>query len=567
MKSVFAFAFCLATLASAAASAGGQTLYRNPVLPGDYSDPDVTRVGEDFYLVSSSFSNAPGLPVLHSKDLVHWQTVGYALETLSPEAHYRTPRHGGGVWAPAIRYRNGKFVIYYPDPDIGILRVEAENPAGPWSAPVVVDGSRGAIDPCPFWDDDGTGWLVHGWAYSRAGFNNVITLKRLNADGTKTVGEAVTIVDGNKLPLTATGNGMMPWITIEGPKLYKRNGWYYLFVPAGGVPGGWQGVFRSRKITGPYEGRDVLDQGGTTVNGPHQGAWVATAAGEDWFMHFQDTGAYGRRVWLEPMTWKGDWPVIGVDKKHIGRGEPVLSWRMPKTAVSSADPIDDEFDGRIGPLWQWNANPAADWADLKASPGRLRLKSVSFPENLWEDSAILTRKLSAERFSVTTKVLFQPKTVGERAGLTLYGKDYAWIGLENTAAGIQLIQVYRQNAYQNAPETKVLIRSAVPAAVYLRADVEPVTIPQSAPYYSPYWPSMLYTTNLRVGFSYSLDGQRFIPSDETFDIPPGMWVGAQIGLFAQSPAGTPAYSATSVGWAEYDWVKFGLAPNPAAKRK
>ncbi|HEX7800748.1 MAG TPA: family 43 glycosylhydrolase, partial [Asticcacaulis sp.] len=122
----------------------GDGTYLNPVLQGDYSDPDAIRVGGDFYLTSSSFSNVPGLPVLHSKDLVNWEIVGHALPRLAPDDHYRTPRRGGGVWAPAIRYHAGRFYIYYPDPDFGIYMVSAADPAGPWSAPVLVDDDKGA---------------------------------------------------------------------------------------------------------------------------------------------------------------------------------------------------------------------------------------------------------------------------------------------------------------------------------------------------------------------------------------------------------------------------------------
>jgi beta-xylosidase len=543
---LIAAAFCCV-----AANAGR---YTNPVLAGDYSDPDAIRVGSDFYLVSSSFANVPGLPVLTSKDLVHWRIIGHALTRLPPDSHYSVPRHGGGAWAPAIRFHAGKFVIYYPDPDRGIFMVEAADPAGPWSAPVLVDASRGAIDPCPFWDDDGTGWLVHGWAASRAGKNNIITLKKLGADG-KALDNGSDVIVGQKLPPVVTSIGPAPWHTLEGPKLYKRNGWYYIFAPAGGVPGGWQAVFRSRHIAGPYEARDVLDQGHSDVNGPHQGAWVTTASGEDWFLHFQDAGTYGRRVWLEPMIWRGDWPVIGKAGKGAVRGEPVHSWTMPQTAVSPAEPESDEFDGALGKGWQWNANPQGGWSDLVSMPGQLRLPSVSQPRNLWEDAAILTRKLPDERFTATVKLSFHPKAVGERSGLVMYGSDYAWIGLENTASGIELIAVTRKNADKGGEETRRLLQKVPDGSVYLRLSVAPKRVSQPAPEYRPYWPSMLQVLHADVRFGYSFDNAAFTDAGERFEALPGRWVGAQIGLFAQAPAGTPSYVATSVGSADIDWFR------------
>jgi len=543
----------------------GDGTYRNPVLAGDYSDPDVVRVGDDFYLTASSFTNAPGLPILHSKDLVSWKIIGHALPAVPPEAHFAAPRHGGGVWAPAIRHRNGRFLIYYPDPDHGIFVTTATDPAGPWSAPVLVDSSKGAIDPAPFWDDDGTGWLVMAWARSRAGFNNVITLKRLNEDGSRTVGEAIQIIDAGTAPPVRTSRGPMPWLTTEGPKLYKRDGWYYVFAPSGSVKGGWQGVFRSRTIAGPYEGRNVLDQGRTAVNGPHQGAWVTTAEGQDWFLHFQDTDSYGRRVWLQPMAWRKGWPVIGADPDGDGIGEPVLAWRKPIAGAPLATPAaDDGFDGALSLAWQWNANPGDDWASLAAAPGWLRLKSVSSPANLWETSAILTQKLPAERFSATVRLRLAPKAVGERAGLVMYGADYAWIGLEKTSDGVRLVRVDRPGAATSQPETVAVALADAPSEVVLRLSAEPVTVPEPPPGFSPYFPSMLRSVHARVSFSYSLDGRSFTPVGAPFVSRPGRWVGAQIGLFAQAPSGTPANVATSVGWADFDDFRVGDPDSPAA---
>jgi beta-xylosidase len=150
----------------------GNGHFKNPVLHADYSDPDVVRVGTDYYMVSSSFEAVPGLPVLHSKDLVSWTIVGHALVRQPPLDHFSTPRHGEGVWAPSIRYHKGEFHFYYPDPDFGIYLVKAKNPSGPWSTPLLVEGGKGLIDPCPLWDDDGQTYLVHAYAGSRAGIKH-----------------------------------------------------------------------------------------------------------------------------------------------------------------------------------------------------------------------------------------------------------------------------------------------------------------------------------------------------------------------------------------------------------
>ena len=530
----------------------GDGRYANPVLMGDYSDPDAIRVGDSFYLVASSFANAPGLPILQSKDLVNWTIVGHALSANLPYDHFRSPRRGGGVWAPAIRFHDERFYIYYPDPDLGVFMISARDPKGPWTAPVRVDDTKGAIDPCPFWDDDGQGWLVHAFAASRAGKSNLVVLKRLSADGSRTVGEGRVIIDGAKLPHVETSIGAAPWFTIEGPKLYKRKGWYYIFAPAGSVKGGWQGVFRSRTIDGPYEARDVLDQGDTPVNGPHQGAWVRTPGGQDWFLHFQDTDSYGRRVWLEPMVWKDGWPLIGRPVPGRTYGEPVLTHEKPDLPPQpvSVPAADDDFRRGYNLAWQWNSNPGDDWV-APGAPGELRLTSVSSSANLWEAGNVLTQKLPNTSFTAQVKLELHPRWAGERAGLVLFGKSYGFIGLENRPDGVALEQVTRVDADCDAPETTVTAPVRVAGPVWLRVHVEPFTHAVPPPDFSPYFPAMLRAQDAKVSFSYSLDGATFTPLGDGFVSQPGMWVGAQVGLFAQAPSGTPAFVSTRIGYAGF----------------
>ncbi len=535
----------------------GDGTYRNPVLAGDYSDPDAVRVGDDFYLVSSSFTDVPGLPVLHSRDLVNWTLIGHALNRVPPDDHYRTVRRGGGVWAPTIRHRQGRFVIYYPDPDRGIFMVSAVDPKGPWSKPVLVDDTYGAIDPAPFWDDDGTGWLAYAFARSRAGKVNLIAIKRLNAQGTRTEGVERIIIDADRMPKVATSLGPRPWQTTEGPKLYKRDGWYYVFAPSGSVKGGWQGVFRSRRITGPYEGRNVMDQGRSAINGPHQGAWIDTPGGEDWFLHFQDRDAYGRIVYLQPMRWKNGWPVIGADPDGDGRGEPVITHRKPNlSAQPLAAPIaDDEFDGGYSLAWQFGSNPASEWAGVK--DGWLRLKSVTGSPDLYETGAVFSQKLPGLSFCASTLMRLMPLRIGERGGLAVHGVNFAWIGLENRPEGLRVVQVRKQD---ERPGT-VIMETTGPVLkqdrIWLKVCARPVSIDVPAPDFTPYWPSMLRDTRMATSFSYSLDGTTYVELGAPFEARQGRWVGAQIGLFGQAATGTPAAVATTVGNAQFDWWRIG----------
>ena len=359
-------AFCLLTVFTAVAQKNyvsevwvsdlGNGKYKNPVLYADYSDPDACRVGDDFYMTSSSFNCLPGLQILHSKDLVNWTIIGAAVPyALTPIETPERPEHGNRVWAPSIRHHNGKFYIFWGDPDQGAFMVKAKDPKGPWTEPVLVKPGKGIIDTCPLWDEDGKVYLVHAYAGSRAGLKSVITICELNKEATKAITPSRIIFDGHEAHQTC-----------EGPKFYKRNGYYYIFHPAGGVPTGWQVVLRSKNVYGPYKWKTVLAQGDSPVNGPHQGAWVDTPSGEDWFFHFQDVGAYGRLVHLQPMKWVNDWPVIGIDKDGDGCGEPVLTYQKPnigKTYPICTPQESDEFDGyTLSPQWQWHANINEKWA-------------------------------------------------------------------------------------------------------------------------------------------------------------------------------------------------------------
>src|SRR3989440_5507131 len=333
----------------------GDGAYKNPIIHADYSDPDAIRVGDDYYLIASSFNAAPGLPILRSKDLVNWTIIGHVFKRQPPYDVFNQPQHGGGVWAPSIRYHNGAFYIFYPDPDRGIYMTQAKQAAGPWSEPLLIKEARGWEDPCPLWDDDGNAYLVSAMVASRSGIKSILVVSRMSPDGTKLLDDGVLVFDGHE---------QNP--TVEGPKFYKRNGYYYIFAPAGGVETGWQLALRAKHVYGPYEARVVLAQGQTTTNGPHQGAWVETQTGESWFIHFQDRGAYGRVVHLEPMRWLNDWPVIGADPDGDGTGAPVATYKKPNVGrawpvVTPAD--SDEFnENGLGLQWQWQADPQPNWA-------------------------------------------------------------------------------------------------------------------------------------------------------------------------------------------------------------
>jgi len=486
-------------------SISAQTNFTNPIIHADYSDPDAVRVGEDYYLTASSFNHIPGLPILHSKDLVHWEIISYALSKQPPFDHYNKVQHGNGVWAPAIRYHDQQFYIYYPDPDFGIYMIKAKDPRGPWTEPVLVQAGKGLIDPCPLWDDDGKLYLVHAFAGSRAGIKSILVIKEMNEAGDKVTSEGVLVYDGHKNDPT-----------VEGPKFYKRNGYYYIFAPAGGVTTGWQIVLRSRNIYGPYERRIVMAQGFSTTNGPHQGAWVNTANGEDWFLHFQDKEAYGRILHLQPMKWLNDWPIIGIEKNGKEWGEPVANFKLPFTKSNAENyllPATDEFNGStLGLQWQWQANPGNSWYFTDPSEGKLRLNSQLWTDsNLYNYPALLMQKFPAESFSATMKMDGYFANNGDRAGLMVFGLDYATVYASISDNQLELQFATCTDAEKQRSE-KIQERIKIDSVrnLFFRVEV---------------------SKNAQCQFGYSLDGKNFTMFKQLFQAKPGKWVGAKLGMY------------------------------------
>lgn len=475
----------------------GDGTYRNPILYADYSDPDVVRHGADFWMTASSFNCTPGLPILHSRDLVNWTLVNHALKNV-PATRYHDVQPGCGVWAPALRFHAGKFWIFFPTPDEGIYVTTATEPRGAWSEPHLVQAGKGLIDPCPLWDEDGKAYLVHAYAGSRAGIKHRLRVAPMAPDGTRLLGEGQIVYhEPEKHP------------TLEGPKFLKRDGWYYILAPAGGVATGWQTVFRSRNIYGPYEDKIVLHQGRTTVNGPHQGALVDTAAGEWWFLHFQDAGVYGRVVHLQPVAWHDGWPLMGAFQGDAA-GEPVLHHRKPKLPddPGAAPATSDEFSSsQLGLQWQWNANHEPGWFSLTARPGWLRLFAQPIPEaTLAQAPHLLLQKFPARSFTVETRLELASAAATTEAGLVVIGREYAALALAPQTTGRALI--FRQNN-----QTRVVIPWA-PPSIRLRVRVR---------------------DGGQCEFAYAGATGPFTIIPESFQAVAGVWIGARVGLYAAAP--------------------------------
>lgn len=515
----------------------GDGTFTNPVINADYSDPDVCvgPSGEDYYMTASSFQCTPGLPILHSRDLVNWEIVGYALKELytgdaEKVEHFMQPRHGEGVWAPSIRYHDGEYYIYWGDPDFGVYMVKTKDPAGDWENPVCVIAGKGMIDTTPLWDEDGRCYLVNGWANSRGKFASVLSVRELNKEGTKPIGNPVIVFDGN-----GTENR-----TCEGPKFYKRDGWYWIMCPAGGVPTGFQLAMRSKSPYGPYEHKIVLAQGKTKINGPHQGGWVHTKYGEDWFVHFQDKEAYGRVVHLNPVDWSTGWPIMGKN------GEPVTTYKKPQSSSSLiVNPVEsDEFDGPVlGKQWQWHAN-YHQFYGMPTAFGTMRIythKLSSNWKNLWEVPNLLLQKTPNEKFTVTAKLRFTSKADDQFGGLIMMGHNYQALVVKRVGKEFQLLILTCQDADRGKPQQEELVATLKPTAedkidykpgihedIYLRMKVD----------------------DSKVKFSWSQNGKKFKDCGSEYQMKEGKWIGAKFGFVAAE-----TNPKVDKGWIDADWIR------------
>lgn len=483
----------------------GDGTYSNPILYTDYSDPDAIRVGEDYFMIASSFCNTPAVPLLHSKDLVNWKVINYVMENF-PYPGYEEVRHGCGAWAPAIRFHEGVYYVFIPLPDEGIVVCRTEDPWGKWSEPKFIKKAVGWIDPCPFWDEDGKAYMVNAFARSRIGFKSYLYISPMEPDCSDVLDDGQFVYDGH---------ATQP--TIEGPKLYKRNGYYYIFAPAGGVKPGWQTVLRSKKIYGPYEEKIVLRQGNTPVNGPHQGAWVDTPSGEDWFLHFQDVGNTGRIIHLQPMRWEDDWPVIGVNDVD-GCGEPVLHYKKPETgSVCPADAPEDSdfFEGKeLGLQWQWNGNHRGDWYSLGEGSLTLYSQPVEETVQLCDVSNLLLQKWPAPEFQITACLHFEQMAEGDVAGMVSLGGRYTALVVQKKEG--KLILQQRTGNWAKEDEVREASEILASELMYLRMKVE---------------------REEDVSFEVSTDGEHFQPAGRTVQATPGRWVGVKAGLFALNEQG------------------------------
>ena len=495
------------------ASDNGDGTFTNPVLNADYPDCDVIRVGDDYYFISSSMHFSPSDPILHSKDLVNWEVIGYAIPRY--ETSIFGPRYdmvggdayGKGSWAPSIRYHGGTFYVLFTVPSKGPAAgtsyiSRATNPAGPWTLNSL---EVNLYDPGLFFDDDGKVYVLHG--------QSSIVCTELTSDLTAVKGTSKEIFHGS----------------IEGSHVYKRNGYYYVLNPGAGK----EHCFRSKSLLGPYEHQVILDSDtGFSGKGIHQGGIVDTQAGEWWGIFFQDQPPLGRIPHLEPVTWIDDWPMVGKD------GKGVSTFKKPdvgKTYTPTQMIRADEFDlPTLGIKWQWNHNPVDSAWSLTERSGYLRLKTASVAPYWRNTLNTLTQRLTSPRSIVTTKLDVSRMKDGDVAGLGVMQSGRSCIAVTQFN-GVRSLEV---DSEIWSRRTKLITRTTMATApltgnnIWLKAEAS--------------------ISGGRTQFSYSTDGQQFTPLGDEQPMVLDFyddWTGQRIALFN--------YATQALGGSvDVDWFHF-----------
>lgn len=499
----------------------GDGTYRNPVLPGDYSDLDAIRVGSDYYAISSTLQLSPGLLVLHSKDLVNWSILGHAVDDLTrigPDLNWdRMNRYGRGVWAGAIRHHAGRFWIYFFTPDEGLFMTGSANPAGPWDPLHRMRTGSGWDDCCPFWDDDGQGYLVA----SNFSDDYKIHLFKLSADGRELAPDWDVVIH------QSPGS--------EANKLYKINGTYYHYYSEVKAEGRVPMMGRAKNIIGPYERRQLLHVDKATDQEPNQGGLVQTEAGDWFFFTHHGTGSWeGRAASLLPVTWIDGWPIIGRPAPD-GIGTMVWSGRKPVPGGPVVTPqSDDEFSLPVlAPQWEWNHQPRADQWSLVERPGFLRLHAFRplQPDDLLKVGNILSQRSmrTAENVAIV-KMELAGMADGQRAGLL----HFSTRGM--AALGIR--------------------QSGTERALFLRAGDKVTSGPAITA--TSIWLRSAWGMDGVSRFFYSLDGVAFEAFGEPCQMVWGAYRGDRIGLFSYN-------NAMDAGYVDFDWFHYSYA-GPASAR-
>jgi beta-xylosidase len=515
----------------------GNGTYANPILPGDFSDLDAIRVGNDYYAISSTLQYSPGMAVLHSKDLVNWRMAGHVvpdLRQISPELNWdRMNRPGRGVWAGSIRFHKGRYWVYFATPDEGLFMSTAETPAGPWEPLKAAWRVNGWDDPCPFWDDDGQAYLV----ITNFAQGYKIHLFKMDASGQRLLPESDRIIHQSK--------------GSEANKLYKINGLYYHYFSEVRPEGRVAMMERAHSLAGPWESRQIIHVNPAVDKEPNQGGLIQIPSGKWYFLTHQGTGDWeGRAAVLLPVTWIDGWPIPGrVGKDGIGN----MLWRAgkPLTGFPEWSPwaSDDFSRTTLRPEWEWNYQPRAGAWSLTERPGYLRLhafpplrngqflrtrarrprcqaprrkgEGVPFvsggaqPRPLRFPAAgnvLSQRAARTARNQVTVVFDGQGMADDEEAGLAHYAKTYCTLGVR-LKNGVRSIVLNRDGQTLQGPEI----------------------------HQPGLWLRSTWGFDGLSQFSYSFDGHQFHDFGPPYQLTWGAYRGDRVGLFTLNDSSASGY--------------------------
>ncbi len=507
----------------------GNGTFSNPLFYDEFSDPDLIRVGSDFYLTGTTMHSMPGLPVLHSKDLVNWTLESYAEDRLDLGPEYRLENgkqaYGRGIWAPSFRYHDGTFYIFSNVNGHTTQMFRARSPRGPWTRTPM---KRSFHDLSVLFNDDGKVYVV--WDYQDIHFAQL--------DSTLT-----DIIPGTERIIISRDAGMG-----EGSHFYKIKGKYY-------ITSAWYAgrmrlaCARADRPEGPYEVNKAVsadedfglvkgyrlrsDSGGVFLVSPpdtsargqismHQGGIVETPTGEWWGFSMMDYNSVGRLTALSPVTWKDGWPYFGLPG-NLGRTPRI--WVKPNTGATSPAHApyvrNDEFSGpALVNVWEWNHVPVDDRWSLSERPGFLRLHTLP-ASDLWWARNTLTQRSIGPRSTPTAVLETGGMRPGDVAGLALFNRPYAWIGVRRDSAGLSIVQFDQTMGH-------VTSLSLPAGRIWLRAACDFLAE--------------------KARFSYSTDGARFQPLGDEFTMVFQLrtFQGVRYALFAYNESGAPG------GYADFD---------------
>lgn len=504
----------------------GDGTFVNPIRPGDFSDIDAIRVGEDFYAISSTLHVSPGMAVMHSKDLVNWRIISHGVQDVAaivPNMRWdRMNAYGRGVWAGAIRHHDGKFWIYFGTPDEGIFVTTATDPAGPWEPPHAVWSVKGWDDCCPFWDEDGQGYLVltNFATDPKNGKSYNIHLMKMTPDNRSLVSESDQIIYQSR--------------GSEASKLFKHNGIYYHYFSEVKTEGRVPMMNRSKSLAGPWETRQIGHVNKAVDKEPNQGGLIELANGQWWFLTHQGSGDWeGRALALLPVTWIDGWPIIG-NVGADGIGSMVWSAKKPIEGFPVLTPgMNDQFDvAKLGEQWEWNHQPRAEKWSLSERPGYLRLHAFKSLEgdNLRKVANVISQRVYRAREStVTVKLDLTNLAAGQRAGVCHFARTYSTLGI--VQEGTTRTLAFSNNGQMTRGP------AITSDTLYLRST----------------WGAEGVSH-----YSYSVDGEKFIPFGDAYQLTWGSYRGDRVGVYSYN-------NTADDGFVDVDWFDHRVSTGAAGR--